>query len=144
MSLDILSWLLGPGAARTAVVPDVRGSVRLGCRRCGSVALRIRPIDGPEASMYYVGETVELSAAFRDRLGALADPTSITLRIKSPAGVTSAKTYAAGDITKDSTGRYHYDLLLTASGRWEFRFEAAGAVAAIGEEEFQVLNAGRF
>lgn len=59
---------------------------------------------------YMSGTLVTSTAQFRDRTGAAADPTTITLKYKKDAGATTTIVYPAAGITKDSTGVYHADL----------------------------------
>ena len=70
--------------------------------------------------------------------GVDTDPTTITLKIKTPAAVTTTYTYALGEITKSATGRYYRDVTLDQVGVWYYRFEGAGAVISAGEENFTV------
>lgn len=80
-----------------------------------------------------IGQTVELSAAFTNLAGVPKDPTAVTLQIKDPTGtvVTPAPT-PTHDGAADS-GLYHYDLPITASGVWRYRFAGTGAVVAAEE-----------
>jgi hypothetical protein len=58
---------------------------------------------------------IRLAASFTDINGTLADPSSVTLRVKQPDATIAVHNYP-GDVTKDSTGAYHYDLSITESG----------------------------
>ena len=51
-------------------------------------------------NIYENGETVRISGYFTVD-GVLTDPTTITLKIQTPAGVETSYTYAAAEITKD-------------------------------------------
>lgn len=68
------------------------------------------------ASTYDRGDTVRLSATFRDDAGAFSDPTTVVLKVKKPDGTTSTFTYALAQITKDSVGNYHKDIAVDQSG----------------------------
>lgn len=78
-----------------------------------------------------IGDLVELSAAFTN--GATppvaADPTAVTLTVKDPTGATVAGTTP----THGATGAYTYNLAITASGVWRYRFVGTGAVVAAEE-----------
>lgn len=86
--------------------------------------------------LYDPGSTIRLGANFRTQ-GALADPTTVTLKVKDPSGVVSTFTHPA-DLTKDAVGRYHKDITPTAPGQWYYRYFATGAVEATIEETFRV------
>lgn len=77
---------------------------------------------------YDVGDVVTLAATFTDPDGTAADPTTVTVSIQEPDGTES--TPAA---VQDSTGVYHYDLTLSASGRWRARIAGTGAIVAAAE-----------
>ncbi len=82
---------------------------------------------------YDKGDGVRLTATFQNISGTLADPTTITLQVALPDGTTIIKTYAAGQVTKGSTGYYYYDILLSQVGTWAYHWEGAGAVEAASE-----------
>ena len=84
-------------------------------------------------SVYNIGNKVTMRATFKDENGALADPDSVVLKLKTPVGVES--TVAP---TKDATGLYHYDKVVDASGVWHYRWVGVGTVDAAGEAFFTV------
>ena len=86
---------------------------------------------------YMVGQAVRLSAVFSNSAGTAADPTTITCKVRNPAG-----TIASYTPTKDSTGNYHYDVTIASdgNGEWLFRFEGTGAVTAAEESSFWVRD----
>jgi hypothetical protein len=94
---------------------------------------------------YDIGDLVRIGGSFQDALTKLAtDPTTLKLAIKNPAGVETV--YVLGDdaaIVRDGTGEFHFDLLLTASETWHYRWRAAGAVTA-AEEGFIVVSESAF
>ena len=53
--------------------------------------------------------------------GVATDPTTVTLAITDPTGTTTTYTYAAAEITKDSTGVYHKDITCSSAGVWRDR-----------------------
>lgn len=85
------------------------------------------------------GDLVRITATFRNAADALTDPTSVTFRHQSPSGTTTSKTFAAGEVTRDSLGVFYYEWVPDASGMWSWRFEGTGAVAQVDEGEFMVL-----
>jgi hypothetical protein len=71
--------------------------------------------------------------------GSDADPTSLMLKVRPPAGAERELAYGVdAALVKDSVGHYHYDLTLTTSGVWWYRSEATGAVVAAAESGLQV------
>jgi len=55
--------------------------------------------------------------------GVATDPTTTTLRIEDPAGTVTVET-SGGNIVKDATGSYYFDLDAALAGVWEYRWEA--------------------
>lgn len=87
---------------------------------------------------YDRGDLVRLTATFTDTAGVATDPTTVTCRVRSPAGTTTVDTYSPGSITKDSTGVYHLDVNASESGQWWYRWEGTGAVQQADEGTFSV------
>lgn len=73
------------------------------------------------------------------QLWKLADPTAVTLEVKSPAEEDLTEyQYPGDDITKTSTGRYTRQLTLDAAGKWRFGYIGTGDVIAAGQGSFEV------
>ena len=89
---------------------------------------------------YDIGDVVRYSAAFTNNAGAAADPTAVKLKLLSPLGNRIDLTYAAGEVQKDSTGNYHYDLTLTEDGDWWYKYEGTGAIIAAEEDYITVVE----
>lgn len=87
---------------------------------------------------YRIGQTVEVGVEFRDDDDALADPTTVTLAWTVPAGTTTTYTYGAGEITRESIGRYVKNLSPTTSGVHYYRFTSTGDPATSEEGDFYV------
>ena len=68
----------------------------------------------------------------------LTDPTTVSFKYKVPAGTVTTWTVTAGQIVKDSTGNYHADVSITASGQWFYKFIGVGTVQAVREQRFYV------
>jgi hypothetical protein len=81
---------------------------------------------------YHKGQKVRLSATFTV-LGVNTDPTSITLKVKDPAGTSTTYTYALGQVERSAAGVYYMDIMINASGAWHYNFIGTGAVAAADE-----------
>lgn len=82
---------------------------------------------------YLIGQRVRISAAFTDADGDPADPTTVVLTIKTPAGVTSTLS-----TTNDTAGSYHSDTTPDAVGQWWYRWVGTGTVVAAAEGTFLV------
>lgn len=81
---------------------------------------------------YVVGTIVRVSAVF-DVEDTPTDPTTVSMIARAPDGTNTTYTYAGGDIEKDDTGAYHYDLTLSAAGRWYVRWIGTGTAAQVKE-----------
>lgn len=82
--------------------------------------------------------TVTFTNAISDEL---ADPTTVTLRLRSPASVETTYTFADGDIERESEGVYIFDNTFGEagdSGGWLARWVAGGALVAAHEFRFRV------
>jgi uncharacterized protein YfaS (alpha-2-macroglobulin family) len=88
------------------------------------------------AQMYDRGDRVRTFAVFRDHDGELADPTEVTLRVRTPSG--EIEIIGDDDITQDSVGNYHHDIDIDESGAWFYRWEGTGALVAAGESILRV------
>lgn len=84
-------------------------------------------------------------SGFKNAAGALADPTTVTLRWRGPDGIETTWTRpAAGpdtQIVKDSTGVYHADIAVLLPGLHYFRWKGAGVVDAAEESTFSADSA---
>jgi len=84
---------------------------------------------------YDEGETVRLGAIFKVGL-VNTDPTTVTLRVKNPAGTITVSTYggvAPLDVLKSATGIYYKDVLMNVEGTWWYRCEGTGTAAGAAE-----------
>ncbi len=70
------------------------------------------------------GAQLTLGFKFYTRAGALNDPTTISLKIKDPAGTVTTK--ALADLTRIGTGDYEYNVDLTAGGEWKCNLKSTG------------------
>lgn len=69
---------------------------------------------------------------------ALADPTTITLTVRTPSGTSTSYTYAAGTVLKHSTGVYYKEISLTERGVWLLSWIGTGGVIAAEDTAVQV------
>ena len=89
------------------------------------------------ANTYDIGDVVRLTGTFTVS-GSATDPTTITLKVKPGGGTLLSYTYAAGEITKSTTGVYYKDIPITAAGVWYYNWTSTGAVATAEEGFFFV------
>lgn len=89
---------------------------------------------------YDFGQTVKVSGQFKVD-DVLTDPTTITLTVITPAGVSTDYTYAAAQVTKDATGVYSKSVVGNEVGEWIYKWTGTGAVAAVGQARFAVRRA---
>jgi hypothetical protein len=86
------------------------------------------------------GDTVRLTAEFRNSAGTLTNPTAVTLRIRPKGGTPVVYVYGVGvEVVRDSTGLYHMDYTVPNLGRFvafDYRWEGTGTVAAVEEGQF--------
>lgn len=71
---------------------------------------------------YQQGDTARLTLVVKDASGALADPSTLTLRTVTPARVTTTYTYPSAPIVRDSLGTFHGDVPLPAAGIWAYEW----------------------
>ena len=84
-----------------------------------------------------IGDTIRLNATFTNIAGDNTDPTAIVLTIREPDGVLVTKNWPTpADITKDATGKFHFDFAITKAGRHIDDWEGTGAVAPAEAIEF--------
>jgi len=90
------------------------------------------------ANTYDVGDSVRISGSFTV-LNVATDPTAVLMKVKKP-GATESTVYDYGQaqVVKDSTGKFHVDIIIDRSGRWYYRWEGTGACYAASEDSFMV------
>ncbi len=86
---------------------------------------------------FLIGEPVVLTNTFTVA-GVATDPTTISLAVTTPAGVTTTYTYAAATITRTGTGVYTKTITATEAGTWVYVWTGTGAVADIAPGYFTV------
>ena len=96
-----------------------------------------------------LGETARLRADYTDSSGTNYDPDTLEIRVYNPSGeVEFIGTYAAGDISKNGTGEYSYDYIVTADsnvGWWTYKYTAGSIDGNIDVQssQFKVRNPER-
>lgn len=75
---------------------------------------------------------------------AATDPTAVTLKVKKPDETTLTYGWpsagANGTLTRESAGRFYYDVTLDQDGLWEFRLSGTGAAQAAVQARFRVAR----
>jgi hypothetical protein len=104
-------------------------------------------------SAYDVGDSIRLGnhagdndddtarTAFTDITGTITDPTTVSIEILKPD--TTSVTYgypsgANGNMTKEGTGRFYYDVDLTQAGVWHWTLTGTGTVETSEQGTFYV------
>lgn len=82
------------------------------------------------------------SAAFTTLAGTPTDPTAVTLVVQKPDGTQLHYGWpsagADGTLTRESAGRFYFDVTIDQSGTWRFRLAGTGAVTAASEGSLRV------
>lgn len=82
------------------------------------------------------------SAAFTNLPGTPTDPTAVTLVVQKPDGTQLAYGWPSsgvnGTLTRESAGRFYFDVLMDQAGKWQFRLAGTGAVTAASEGSLRV------
>lgn len=84
---------------------------------------------------YVIGQIVTVAASFADINKNPVDPTAVALFVRDPTGLV---TNYSSSITKDSTGKYHKDLMPTIPGEYAYRWAGTGAATDANEGLFEV------
>lgn len=90
---------------------------------------------------YDVGDVVRLRGIFKDAAGALANPTTIRLKVRIPTTPTTEVTYTYGvdgGLIRNSVGDHSYDYPPTVSGRYFYRWIGTGSIVTADEKSFLV------
>jgi len=88
------------------------------------------------------GDSVRLTANFRDYAGALADPTQVFFKYMQPDSATPIVLEEGVDaaLVKTSTGIFYVNLSVAIEGIWRWRFEGIGVVVAASEGTLAVKD----
>lgn len=86
---------------------------------------------------FLVGEPVVLTNTFTVA-GVNTDPSTISLAVTTPAGVTTTYTYAAAEITKTAVGIYTKTITASAAGTWVYVWTGTDVAADIAPGYFTV------
>lgn len=90
-----------------------------------------------------LGNIARIKALFLSSSGAPADPSTVKVKIRTPAGAESELTYLTdAAVLRDSVGAYHVDVTLAQVGAYRFRWVGAGALVAAQETSLSVGPSG--
>lgn len=90
---------------------------------------------------YYPGNLVRVDGNFTDENNAPADPSTVSVKVRTPAGASTTYTYGVDpEVIKDSVGNYHIDLQPDLEGTWYYRWEGTGSIRAAGDWRFYVKD----
>lgn len=67
------------------------------------------------------GDRVRISGQFT-KATVDTDPTAVTLKVRTPAGVSTSYTYALVQVTKLAVGKYWMELTLAESGLYHYQW----------------------
>ena len=84
---------------------------------------------------YDVGDTIRHTAAYTDTGGNPIDPTTITVRRKTPDGAVTAQTTG---ITNPTSGSHYVDTVTTSSGLYEITVSSTGNIVQTVQGWFSV------
>jgi len=80
-----------------------------------------------------------LTVAVTDAAGAPADPASVVLKIKSPAGAISTRAYP-GEVARTGVGLFAFNLALAEKGKWLYRWEASAPAQGAQQGDLTVTG----
>lgn len=94
------------------------------------------------ANTYDRGNRVRVFATFRSTAGAVADPTSVRVRYRSPGSTLVTFTYSTSgtDVTRSSTGIYYADIDVEKEGTWVYQWDSSGQIRASADARFRVRS----
>lgn len=94
---------------------------------------------GREADVLYnIGQQIIITVGFETETHTPADPTTATLEVEDPSGVTVA-TVDLDDLVRTGVGAYEYTYTIPGpAGRWHYRATATAGLTAVGEGSFHV------
>lgn len=94
--------------------------------------------------IFLVGQVARVFGEIRNDSGVLTDPESILIKTRLGSGqVVSFAFGIAPEIVRDSVGKFHADLPLTAKGTLYYRWEVGTPNVGAVEGEI-VVSGGRF
>jgi hypothetical protein len=93
---------------------------------------------------YDIGDGLVATVTF-DVAGVATDPTTVTAKVRNPAGTVTTYTYSAAPgqpdphIVRSSAGVYTLTLVPDAAGTWLVQWTGTGAVTAVDDQSYTVV-----
>lgn len=87
---------------------------------------------------YPLGGSIGASTTFADVNGAPANPTTVTLAVRKPDGTLVTYTSTAAQLENPAVGLWRRKIVGDQAGWWHLVWTGAGAVVAVGEDEWTV------
>lgn len=92
-----------------------------------------------------VNSPVRIAANFQDEDRTDIDPTTVTVKFRSPSGTVTSYVYGTdAALVKASTGDYYIDFTPDESGRWRYRWITTGTNKAIAFERSFLVEYSEF
>lgn len=86
-----------------------------------------------------LGDEVRIEGVFKNLDRIKVDPTTVTFKVKDPAGNVTTKVYGTDvEIVKDGLGTFHMDIAANLQGWWYYRIFSTGSGKAAAEGSFRV------
>lgn len=90
------------------------------------------------SKVYDVGDAILLKVTFKVG-GVETDPTTVTLKVKTPSAVSASYVYGtAPEVTREGAGVYVGAIPLTEGGNWVYRWEGTGTAPGAEPGGFSV------
>lgn len=90
-------------------------------------------------NFYDEAQRVRCIGTFTDFAGALGDPSTVTFKFRSPAGLVTIWIYGADfQVVRESLGVYHADIDAQSDGLWTYRWQSTGNIQASRERSFAI------
>jgi hypothetical protein len=87
----------------------------------------------------FVADMVRLGNTVANLADAPTDPTTLTVIVDPPTGVSTSKTWPTdAEVVKVSTGVFYYDYTIAESGTHEVRWVATGTIVKAKQTAFVV------
>lgn len=88
-----------------------------------------------------IGDLLRIQAVFKNLNGVITDPTSVSLKIVTPDGVTTTKVYGTDiEVVKSDTGTYYWDYTIAQKGFHRYWAVGTGLVQAVEESTFRAFG----
>lgn len=93
--------------------------------------------------LYTLGQLVRITGLFEDDAGTDIDPSTVSLKVRSPSGIEVTYDYLGSplELTRDSAGNYHADVVANEIGDWFYKWISGGIGAGDDEGQFMVAAA---